>query len=55
MDLANASDEIKGEVLFRVRWIIRDRNGDSGEIFIVNSFSENPDDENNEAASSATS
>jgi hypothetical protein len=54
MDLANASEENEGEVLFRVRWIVRDRNGESGEIFIINSFSENPHGRDDEAASAAS-
>lgn len=42
MDLAKESAQIEGEVLFRVRWIIEDKNGLKGEIFIINSFSRNP-------------
>jgi hypothetical protein len=30
------------EMLFKVRWVIHDRNGQSGEIFIINSFSVEP-------------
>jgi hypothetical protein len=41
--MANVSaEENEGEVLFRVRWIVQDRSGESGEIYIINSFSENP-------------
>lgn len=44
LEMANVSaEENEGEVLFRVRWIVQDRGGESGEIFIMNSFSENPD------------
>jgi hypothetical protein len=39
-DVSAAENE--GEVFFRVRWIVHDRSGESGEIFIMNSFSENP-------------
>ncbi len=38
MDLANAPQH--GDVWFRVRWIIKDNNGKSGEIFVLNSFSD---------------
>ena len=31
------------EMLFKVRWIVHDINGHSGELFIVNSFSSEPD------------
>lgn len=39
LDLAKPSKELEGETLFRVRWIIQDKNGQTGEIFIINSFS----------------
>jgi hypothetical protein len=42
LDLAKPSKELEGEILFRVRWIIKDKNGLSGVIDIYNSFSENP-------------
>lgn len=31
-----------GDVFFQVRWIIRDKSGRSGEIYVINSFSLNP-------------
>lgn len=40
MELAKRVEH--GEVFFRVRWIIQDKTGRSGEIFVVNSFSLNP-------------
>jgi hypothetical protein len=30
------------ERLFNVRWIIEDGNGQSGEVYVVNSFTEKP-------------
>lgn len=39
MDLARATEKGSGDMLFKVRWIIQDKNGKSGEIFILNSFS----------------
>lgn len=42
MDLAQASKQDGGDMWFKVRWIIEDKNGQSGEIFILNSFSPNP-------------
>ena len=42
MDLAKASKQDGGDIWFRVRWIIQDKNGLSGEIFILNSFSVSP-------------
>lgn len=34
---------LEGEIFFKVRWIIEDKSGASGEIFILNSFSANPE------------
>lgn len=34
---------LEGETFFKVRWIIEDKSGASGEIFILNSFSANPE------------
>jgi hypothetical protein len=31
-----------GEVLFKVNWIIEDKNGKTGEVFAINSFSADP-------------
>lgn len=42
IDLAQASKQDGGDVWFKVRWIVEDKNGQSGEIFILNSFSPNP-------------
>jgi hypothetical protein len=43
MDLAQASKQDGGgDMWFKVRWIIEDKNGQSGEIFILNSFSPHP-------------
>jgi hypothetical protein len=42
MDLAKASKQDGGDTWFKVRWIIQDKNGLSGEIFVLNSFSPNP-------------
>ena len=39
MGLARASEQDGGEIWFKVRWIIQDKNGLSGEIYIINSFS----------------
>jgi len=36
-------ERLEGEVSFKVRWIIEDKSGASGEIFILNSFSANPE------------
>jgi hypothetical protein len=43
LDLARPSKQDPREIWFRVRWIIEDKNGKSGEIFILNSFSRNPE------------
>jgi hypothetical protein len=42
MDLAQASKQDGGDMWFKVRWIVEDKNGQLGEIFILNSFSPNP-------------
>ena len=42
MDLAKASKHDGGDLWFKVRWIIQDKNGLSGEIYVLNSFSPNP-------------
>jgi hypothetical protein len=33
-----ANQDLEGETLFQVRWTLHDKNGQSGEIFIINSF-----------------
>ena len=43
MDLAQASKQDGGDMWFKVRWIIEDKNGQSGEIFILNWFSPVPE------------
>ncbi len=40
--LGRPSKELRGEVLFRVRWIVTDKAGKTGEIFVINSFSSKP-------------
>jgi hypothetical protein len=39
MDLAAASEQDGGDWWFKVRWIIQDKSGLSGEIYVLNSFS----------------
>lgn len=36
--LDEAPQKVGGEVLFKVTWTIHDKNGQSGEIFVINSF-----------------
>lgn len=40
MELAKRVEH--GEVFFKVRWIIQDKVGRTGEIFVINSFSQSP-------------
>jgi hypothetical protein len=42
MELAEAVKPGGGDMWFKVRWIIQDKNGLSGEIYVLNSFSPNP-------------
>lgn len=44
---------VSGEVFFKVRWIIQDRSGQSGEIFVLNSFSLNRHGRNDEISTRA--
>jgi hypothetical protein len=37
-----ASEQDGGDMWFKVRWIIQDKSGMSGEIYILNSFSRSP-------------
>ena len=37
-----ANRPIGDEMLFKVQWIVHDKNGKTGEIFVLNSFSLNP-------------
>lgn len=41
MELAKRVEN--GEIFFKVGWIVRDKNGKTGEIYVINSFSANPD------------
>jgi hypothetical protein len=38
IDMAKASERDGGDMWFKVRWTILDKNGQSGEIFVLNSF-----------------
>jgi hypothetical protein len=42
VDFAKASPEDGGEMLYKVSWVVSDKNGQSGNIFVINSFSLNP-------------
>jgi hypothetical protein len=42
IDLVKASKQDGGDMLFKVRWIILDKNGQSGEVSRLNSFALNP-------------
>jgi len=43
IDMAKVSPQDGGDMWFKVRWTILDKNGKSGEIFVLNSFSLPPD------------
>ena len=45
IDLAKASEQDGGDMLFKVRWIILDKNGLTGEVFVLNSFALSPVEE----------
>ena|ERR1039458_7532179 len=45
MDLAKASKLDGGDMWFKARWIILDKNGLTGEVFVLNSFALNPVEE----------
>ncbi len=45
VDLARAPKQHGGDMWFKVRWIIQDKNGLSGEVFVLNSFSLSPVEE----------
>jgi hypothetical protein len=45
LDLAKVPKLDGGDMWFKVRWIILDRNGMTGEVFVLNSFSLNPAEE----------
>ena len=42
VDFAKASKKDGGDMWFKVRWIIEDKNGMTGEVFVLNSFALNP-------------
>jgi hypothetical protein len=42
VDFAKASAADGGEMLYKVNWIVSDKNGKSGNIFVINSFALNP-------------
>jgi hypothetical protein len=42
IDLAKASAQDGGDMWFKVRWIIQDKSGLTGEVFVLNSFSPSP-------------
>jgi hypothetical protein len=42
VDFAKASPADGGEMLYKVNWIVSDKNGLSGNIFVINSFSLKP-------------
>jgi hypothetical protein len=42
VDLAKAPEHEGGDMYFRVKWIVQDKNGESGTITIYNSFAVNP-------------
>ena len=37
-----AKRRVRGEMFYKVSWIVNDKNGKSGEIFVINSFSPQP-------------
>jgi len=37
-----AKDPLHGEMLYKIRWIVQDKNGLTGEIYIINSFTVDP-------------
>ncbi len=45
IDMAKAPERDGGDMWFKVRWTILDKNGQSGEIFVLNSFVLNPVEE----------
>lgn len=42
IDLAKPSEQDGSDTWFQVRWIIEDKSGLSGEIYVINSFSRSP-------------
>jgi hypothetical protein len=42
VDFAKASAADGGDMLYKVNWIVSDKNGQSGNIFVINSFELNP-------------
>ena len=45
VDFAKASKQDGGDMWFKVRWIIEDKNGMTGEVFVLNSFALSPVEE----------
>jgi hypothetical protein len=45
VDFSKAPEHEGGDLWFKVRWIIEDKNGLSGEVFVLNSFALNPVEE----------
>jgi len=41
MELANQT--LENEILYKVTWTVSDKNGLSGDIFVINSFSLTPE------------
>ncbi len=39
-----AKEPLHGEMLYKIRWIVQDKSGLTGEIYIINSFTVNPQD-----------
>lgn len=33
-----AKEPLHGEMLYKIRWIVKDKNGLTGEMYIINSF-----------------
>ena len=55
LELEFAKKVVHGDVFFKVRWIIRDKSGKSGEIFVINSFSADTHGQRSETAPASTS
>jgi hypothetical protein len=39
-----AKESVHDEMLYTIRWIVQDKNGLTGEIYIISSFSVNSED-----------
>jgi hypothetical protein len=42
VDFTKASAEFGGDMLYKVNWIVSDKNGKTGNIFVINSFDDSP-------------